>query len=94
MAFRHQLFRGLAWSATVVKTLILAKDLELAALQEVRAFPGAEYVVSVHLEHAGDTWTLVVSARDGADLDRIHYAVRTTEERLKRRYKLREEPSG
>ncbi|MCC8961487.1 hypothetical protein H8A95_03920 [Bradyrhizobium sp. Pear76] len=76
----------------MVKTLILAKDLELTALQEIRAFPGAKYVVSVHLEHAGVTWTLVVSAREGADLDRIHYAVRTTEERLKHRYKLRHDP--
>lgn len=73
----------------MVKTVILAKELELTALQEIRAFPGAEYVVSVHVEYAGDTWTLTVSAREGADLDRIHYAVRTTEERLKHRYKLR-----
>jgi len=79
----------------VVTTSISAKDLELTALREIRAFPGGEYVVSVELEvdetgSAGDTkWTLTATVRDGADLDSVQYAVSTTCRRLKHRYSLR-----
>jgi hypothetical protein len=72
-----------------MKTLIFAKDMELIALEQIRDFPGAEYVISVHIERAGDTWALIASAKAGADLDRIQHAVRTTEHRLQHRYKLR-----
>ena len=75
----------------MVKTLIMAKDLELIALQEIRAFPGAEFVVSVQIEGARDDWSFVVNAKDGADFDRIQHAARTTEQRLKHRYRLRQD---
>jgi hypothetical protein len=71
-----------------VRTSILAKDLELIALQQIRAFPGAEYVVSAHVERTNGEWALVVNAKEGADFDRIQYAVRTTERRLRNRYTL------
>ena len=79
----------------MVTTFISAKDLELIALREIRAFPGGEYVVSVELEvneteGVGDKkWTLTATVRDGADLDSVQHAVSTTSRRLKHRYSLR-----
>jgi hypothetical protein len=73
----------------MMRTLIVAKDLELIALEQIRAFPGTECVTSVHIERAGDTWALIASAKEGADFDRIQHAVRTTESNLQHRYKLR-----
>ncbi|MDA9489480.1 hypothetical protein ACVI1J_006202 [Bradyrhizobium diazoefficiens] len=69
------------------------KDLELIALQEIRSFPGGELVIAVEVECDEDdpntmNWHLNVTAADGADIDRINYAARTTTERLKRRYAL------
>lgn len=68
---------------------VAAKDLELIALQEIRSFPGGEYVCHVEVEPQGGDWTIFATARDGADLDRIQYAVKVTSERLKHRYCLR-----
>ena len=78
----------------MVRTSILRKDLELIALQEVRSFPGGEHVVSVEIEwDAGEApdmnWRLHVTAKDEAELGRIHYAAKTTTDRLKRRYCLK-----
>ncbi|MCA6122942.1 hypothetical protein J6500_13690 [Bradyrhizobium sp. WSM 1704] len=67
----------------------MARDLELIVLQEIRAFPGAEYVVAVQIVGAGDEWSFVISVKDGADFARIQYAARTTEQRRKHRYSLR-----
>ncbi|MCP3459334.1 MULTISPECIES: hypothetical protein [unclassified Bradyrhizobium] len=78
----------------MAKELASRTELELIALQEIRSFPGAELVISVEIESdfgqsAGINWTLHVVAKEGADLDRIHYAAKTTSDRLKRRYDLR-----
>jgi hypothetical protein len=78
----------------VARTSVLKKDLELIALQEIRSFPGGEYVVSVEIEcdaeEASDmNWRLHVIAKDEAEFERIHYAAKTTTERLKRRYRLK-----
>jgi hypothetical protein len=73
----------------VPKTMILAKDLELLALREVRSFPSGEFVARIELERSDPDWALVAIARDGADLDRIQYAVTTTTNRLKERYMVR-----
>lgn len=67
---------------------ISVKHLELIALQETRSFPGGEYVTHIKVERSNSDWTLVATVRDGADLDRIQYALRTTAERLKRRYSV------
>lgn len=68
---------------------ISAKDLELIALREIRSFPGGEYIAYVGVEPPYNNWTLHAVACDGADLELIQYAVRTTANRLKRRYSLR-----
>lgn len=69
--------------------VVAAKDLELIALREIRSFPGGEYVCHVEIESAGIEWTMTAIVRDGADLDRIQYAVGTTTKRLKQRYSVR-----
>lgn len=72
-----------------MKIPIAAKDLELVALQEVQSFPGGEHVCHVEVEPLQDDWTLFVTARDGADLERIQHAIKIITERLKHRYSLR-----
>lgn len=71
-----------------MKTSILAKDLELIAHQKIRALSGTEYVVSARIERSGDTWALIASVKEGADIPRIQDAVRKTERDLQRRYEL------
>ena len=78
----------------MARTAILRKDLELVALQEIRSFPGGEYVVSVEIECGAEEdsdmgWRLHVIAKDEAELGRINYAAKTATERLKRRYCLK-----
>ncbi|QPF83825.1 hypothetical protein IC762_29740 [Bradyrhizobium genosp. L] len=73
---------------TVVRTLISTNDLERVAIREIRAAPGAEYVADVRIERSGSAWALIVSARVGADLDRIQHSVRKVEEHLQQRYEL------
>jgi hypothetical protein len=75
--------------SAAVKIQIAAKDLELVAFQEIGSFPGGEYVCHVEVEPLQDDWTLFVTARDGANLERIQHAVKITTERLKHRYCLR-----
>ena len=75
------------------KTLISKAQLELIAIEEIRSFPGCEYASSVEVEYQPDrssdtNWALHVTAREGADLERIHYAAKTASDRLKRRYNL------
>ncbi|MGO4513664.1 hypothetical protein CT676_42115 [Bradyrhizobium sp. MOS001] len=72
-----------------MKTSILAKDLELIALQKIHALPGTKDVVSAHIERGGGKWALIASAKEGADIPRIQDAVRKTERNLQHRYKLR-----
>jgi hypothetical protein len=51
-----------------MKLSISAQDLELIALQQVRAPRGG--ILSARIERTRQTWVLIVSAREGADLDR------------------------
>jgi hypothetical protein len=69
--------------------MISAKDLELLSLREIRSFPGGEFVAHIEVERSDPDWSLVAIARDGADLDRIQYAVTATTNHLKQRYMVR-----
>lgn len=71
------------------KTMISARDLELIALREIRSFPGGEYAAHVEVFPLNDEWSLAVTTRDGADPERIQYAVSRTISHLKHRYCLR-----
>lgn len=79
----------------MTKTFISAKDLELIALREIRSFPGCEHVLYIEIEVeqkpslVDANWALTATARDGADLDRIQYALKTSSRKLKQRYSLR-----
>jgi hypothetical protein len=78
----------------VAKELIARHDLERIAMQEIRAFPGCEYVTDVEIDYQPDhvletNWTLHVFTREGGELERIQYAVKTTRKRLQQRYNLR-----
>jgi hypothetical protein len=59
----------------VPNTMISVKHLELMALRDIRSFAAGEYVTRVDVDRSSNDWTLVAIARDGADLDRIQYAV-------------------
>ena len=91
--YRPQASRGRENS--VSRALVAKADLERIALQEIRSFPGTEWVTAIEVERQsgkrGADWTLHVIAQDGCDLDRVHHAANTTSDRLKRRYELREE---
>lgn len=72
----------------IKKTTVSANELAVIALQELRAFPGTEHVADARIESSDGVWALIVSAKAGADLGRLQIAVRETERRLQRRYKL------
>ena len=81
----------------MAKEFIARHDLERIALQEIRAFPGCEYVTDVEIEHQIDrglktNWTLHVYTCEG--MERIQYAINTTRQRLRHRYDLRREFSS
>jgi predicted membrane-bound spermidine synthase len=74
--------------------LVTRQELALIALQEIRSFPGAEYVTTVEVDPQVDkaiktNWTLHVFTREGADMARVQYAITTTRKRLRHRYELR-----
>ncbi|KGT73878.1 hypothetical protein MA20_41945 [Bradyrhizobium japonicum] len=78
----------------MAKALISKADLKRIALQEIRAFPGSDHVISVEVEcetgpPSGIDWRLYVIASDEGDLDHIQYAVKIASDRLKRQYDLR-----
>jgi hypothetical protein len=80
----------------VTKTLVAGHELERIALQEIRSFPGCEYVTDIEIAHQFDSvlrtnWTIHVFTREGADMLRIQYAINTTRKRLRHRYDLRPE---
>jgi hypothetical protein len=86
-------------SGAVAKEFIARHDLERIALQEIRAFPGCEHVTDVEIEHQIDralktNWTLHVYTCEGANMERIQYAINTTRQRLRHRYDLRGELSS
>jgi hypothetical protein len=80
----------------VAKTLVSKQELALIALQEIRNFPGSEHVASVEVDHQIDNvtktnWTLHVFTSEGANMERIQFAINTTRKRLRHRYDLRPE---
>ena len=80
----------------MTKTLIAKHELERITLQEIRAFPGCEYVTDIEIAYQVDralhtNWTIHVFTREGGDMMRIQYAVTTTRNRLRQRYDLRPE---
>ena len=82
----------------VAKTLVSKQELSLIALQEIRSFPGSEHVASVEVDQQIDkvtktNWTLHVFASEGANMERIQFAINTTRKRLRHRYDLLAESS-
>jgi hypothetical protein len=78
------------------KEHIARHDLQRIALQEIRAYPGAEHVTDVEIEYqvkkAGSpNWVMQVFTREGANMERIQYAINATRHRLQHRYDLRTE---
>jgi hypothetical protein len=78
----------------VAKEFIARHDLERIAMQEIRAFPGCEYVTDVEVEYQIDrvlktNWNMHVYTCEGANLERIQYAINATRDRLRHRYDLR-----
>jgi hypothetical protein len=59
------------------------------ALQQVRALPDGEFVGSTRIEGGGQKWALIVSEREGADLDRLQQSVKAVERNPQHRYELR-----
>jgi hypothetical protein len=83
-------------ASAVTKTLIAKHELERIALQEIRSFPGCEFVTDIEIAYQVDrslhtNWTIHIFTREGGDLMRIQYAVTTTRNRLRHRYDLRPE---
>jgi hypothetical protein len=88
-----------SWERCRAKEFIARHDLERIALQEIRAFPGCEHVTDVEIGHQIDpvlktNWTLHVYTCEGANMERIQYAINTTRQRLRHRYDLRRELSS
>jgi hypothetical protein len=78
----------------VAKEFIARHDLERIAMQEIRAYPGCEYVTDVEVEYQIDrvlktNWNMHVYTCEGANLERIQYAINATRNRLRHRYTLR-----
>jgi hypothetical protein len=83
-------------TGAVTKTLVARHELERIALQEIRSFPGCEYVTDIEIAYEVDrvlrtNWTIHVFTREGGDMLRIQYAINTTRKKLRHRYDLRPE---
>jgi hypothetical protein len=80
-----------------MKELIAKQDLERIAMQEIRAYPGCEFISDVEIEYAidevsGANWAMHVFIREGAMMEKVQYAMNQTRKRLRNRYILRTEP--
>ena len=78
----------------MTKTLVARHELERIALQEIRSFPGCEYVTDIEIAYQVDralrtNWTIHVFTREGGDMLRIQYEITTIRNRLRPRYDLR-----
>jgi hypothetical protein len=83
-------------TGAVTKTLVSRYELERIALEEIRSFPGCEYVTDIEIAYQIDkvlrtNWTIHVFTREGGDMLRIQYAINTTRKKLRHRYDLRPE---
>jgi hypothetical protein len=90
------LFRGR--KARVWKTFAVSRlpdtTLNESRCKKSRAFPGCEYVMDVEVEYQIDrmlktNWNMHVYTCEGANLERIQYAMNATRDRLRHRYDLR-----
>ena len=93
---RTHIFKG---TRAVTKTLVARHQLERIALQEIRSFPGCEYVTDIEIAYQVDrvlrtNWTIHVFTREGGDMQRIQYAINTTRKNLRHRYDLHPESRG
>jgi hypothetical protein len=80
----------------VAKERISRQDLQRMALQEMRAYPGAEHVTDLEIEYQANkagspNWVMHVFTREGANMERIQHAINVTRHRLQHRYDLRTE---
>lgn len=78
----------------MAKEFIARHDLERIAMQDIRAFPGCERVTNVEVEFQIDpllktNWNMHVHTCEGANPERIRYAINATRDRLRHRYDLR-----
>jgi hypothetical protein len=77
------------------KELIARHDLERIVMQEIRAFPGCEHVSDVAVEYQRDkvhrtNWVMQVFTSEGANMERVQYAINATQHKLRQRYDIRE----
>ena len=80
----------------MTKTLVARHELERIALQEIRSFPGCEYVTDIEIAYQVDralhtNWTIHVFTREGGDMLPIQYAINAARKKLRHRYDLRPE---
>jgi hypothetical protein len=77
----------------VTKTLIARHELQRIALQEIRSFPGGEYVTDIEIAYQVDrvlrtNWTIHILTGEGGDMRRIQQATNSTLKKLRLRYDL------
>jgi hypothetical protein len=80
----------------MTKKPVAKQDLERMAMQEIQAYPGCELISDIEIEYAvdeisGANWIMHVFTREGANMERIQYAITQTRRRLRNRYSLRTE---
>ena len=80
----------------MTKEPVAKQDLERMAMQEIQAYPGCELISDVEIEFAvdeisGANWIMHVFTSEGANMERIQYAITQTRRRLRNRYSLRTE---
>ena len=78
------------------KEQISKHDLQRMALQDIRSYPGCEYVKDVEIEYKVDrvqktNWIMHVFTREGANMAQVQIAINATRRRLMHRYELRTE---
>jgi hypothetical protein len=65
------------------KKPVARQELERMAMQEIRAYPGCDPISVVEIEYAVDeisgvNWIMHVFTREGANMERIQYAINQT----------------
>jgi hypothetical protein len=78
------------------KEQISKHDLQRMALQDIRSYPGCEYVKDIQIEYKVDrvqktNWIMHVFTREGANMVQVQIAINATRRRLMHRYELRTE---
>ena len=79
----------------MARILLGRRELERLALQQIRSFPGGEFVVAVEVEgqqadEAGANWSLCTYVKQGCNsLEVIERATSRTRQMLQNQYNLR-----